>query len=398
MSVREHSRTAGSPQRIGAHYDRRTFLTGLGCVGATLLLPEARALADAPADDVLLCVGSFGSGDAGTLHTLATERARCERLNSVPSERPVALVTHPLHPIVYVANDVKRYQHEPRGTIEAFLADLATGRLERLARQPLSLSAIQPRSMAISPDGRSLLVASFGGGAYNILPLDLSGMPGPPSTILKQMGRGPDSREQASSHPASVLFHPKDGWAIAADYGTERLDLLSREQDGAAENRFRVVNRFPCSSGSGPGALALHREGRLVAVSHALEPSLSILRMTPSGALSFLGKVELDSAPTAVSFHREKDVLYSTVRESSRFSRLDSWRINPATGALRRSSAASLPSANIASIYPASQKLWLTGDCGVAAASLDPLTATPDDVSLAAALPGAQSLAVIRKS
>src|ERR1700741_3642496 len=175
-----------------ASCSRRGFLVRLGGAGAALLLPNA-AFAASPgvaAADGLLCVGSFGQADPGTLHVVARRAGRWERLGSAATELPMALAAHPFHPVVYVANGVKMYRHEPRGTIEAFHIDPKNGRLEPRAGQPLSLWATEPRSLAVAPDGRNLLVAAFGGGAYNVLPINPSGVLGAPSTILKQVGRG----------------------------------------------------------------------------------------------------------------------------------------------------------------------------------------------------------------
>ena len=164
-----NSETPSAP--IDSRVNRRAFLAGMGLGGAIFALsPHVRSIFESGDEELLLCVGSFGAADAGTLHLLHIQRDKTRLLNTHPSARPAAIVRHPFRPLLYVANDVSLYQHQPRGTVETFAFDPATGRLELVGRQPLSLSATQPRSLAISPDGRSLLVAAFGGGAYNVLP------------------------------------------------------------------------------------------------------------------------------------------------------------------------------------------------------------------------------------
>lgn len=195
---------------IGSRVNRRAFLAGIGVGGAALALSPLRlpSVFERGVDDLLLCAGTFGAGDSGTLRLLDIQRDKTRVLSALSSQRPSAIVRHPFRPLLYVANDVSLYQHQPRGTVETFAFDQATGALERVGRQPLSLSATRPQSLSISPDGRSLVVAAFGGGAYNVLPIDDSGLPSAPTTILKQVGHGDHPTEQASAHPSHVLFHP----------------------------------------------------------------------------------------------------------------------------------------------------------------------------------------------
>ena len=171
--------------------------------------PHVRSIFEDGEGELLVCVGSFGAADPGTLHLLQIQRGKTRVLNTHPSARPAAIVRHPLRPLLYVANDVSLHQHQPRGTVETFVFDQSTGMLELVGQQPLSLSATQPRSLAISPDGRRLVVAAYDGGAYNVLAIDECGLPAAPSTILKQVGHGEHPIAQASSHLSDVLFHPQ---------------------------------------------------------------------------------------------------------------------------------------------------------------------------------------------
>ncbi len=390
MSSQEHSRTAAC--------NRRIFLAGLSCAATALLLPESGTAvpAGAAATDTLLCLGSFGQDDSGTIHFIAMCNGQCERLSSARTERPLALATHPVEPIVYVANGVEQYRHEPRGTVEAFLVDQNAGRLQLLARQPLSLSATDPRALAVAPDGRSLLVAAFSGGAYNVLPLDPAGVPGAPSTILKLVGRGSDSGKQASAHPAAVLFHPREGWAVAADFGADRLDFLSAEPATQDGRRLMVKNRMQCKLESAPSRLALHREGRLMVAMHRREPTLASFRVTASGAFTRLRELALDSAATAMEFHPQQDVLYVTMRESARVSRLEAWQIDPAAGSFIRAGALTLPVSDIRTLVCTTTALWLASDRGLLVVALDAFSASPRTWELAAAIPGSSALTVVR--
>lgn len=373
---------------------RRNFLAGLGSAGAALLLPGRHALAAAAAPEAMMCVGSFGPTDSGTLHIFATSHGRCEPLFSASAALPVALAVHPFRPILYVANAITHYQYEPRGTIEAYVADPRNGVLKLLHRQPLSLSAVQPASLAIAPDGRSLLVGAFGGGAWNLLPLDPAGVPGAPSAILKQLGRGGLSPSRA--HPANAVFLPEHGLAVAADYGTDRLDILSVAHAPFAAAPLAIANRMQLQDGTGPAALALHGGGKLLIAAQRLRPSLATFRISRSGELRPLDTAALDSAPTAIAIHQ--DTLYSAVEVSSHLSRIDRWILHPGAGTLRRMAGAQLSSGQIHSLRVAGTILWITADRGFFSAEADCLGAISEKPSLIASIPGARCMAHLRRA
>ena len=111
---------------------------------------------------------------------------------TIGSNKPSCLTLHPSRKYIYVANEIDNYQGLPTGTIEAYSIDGRDGRLTLLNRQPLSLSAIAPRYVVVSPDGSRLIVAMHGGGSYNLLPIRTDGYLERVSGILKEVGSGPD--------------------------------------------------------------------------------------------------------------------------------------------------------------------------------------------------------------
>src|SRR5258708_6139437 len=120
--------------------------------------------------------------------------------------------------------EVDEYEGLPLGTVEAYAINGVNGTLKLVNRQRLSLSATAPRHAAISPDGRALVVAVHGGGAYNVLPLGKDGSVGAVSGILKETGSGPHDK-QRSAHPQMVVFDHA-GRVVTADLGSDRLSVL----------------------------------------------------------------------------------------------------------------------------------------------------------------------------
>ncbi len=356
-----------SSSLIGSGVNRRTFLAAMGLGGAALALSplHLHSVFEDGTEDRLLCVGSYGATDTGTLHLLQIAHGRARLLATLPSERPSAIVRHPSRKLLYVANDVSRYQHKPRGTVETYAIDEDHGTLALVGRQPLSLSATHPRSLAISPNGDRLVVAAFGGGAYNVLPIDESGLPSVPSSILKQVGQGEHPTEQASAHPSHLLFHPRKDVAFAVDYGTDRLDLLACDR-----RNLKVAERIPCLSGSGPSKVAIHPGGEFLVTAHALRPTLTAYRLSSELKLVATDHTSLPYAPTAICFSCEGNVVFAAHRRKTQPALLTAWSIDPQTGVLQRTAERALPASEVTSMHSAGSMLWLASDCGIIAVEL----------------------------
>lgn len=381
---------------IASRVNRRAFLTGMGLGGAALAISPLRVASvfKRGAQDDLLCTGSFSAGDAGILHLLEMEGDKARVLSTHPTERPAAIVRHPSRSLVYVANDVSLYRDQPRGTVESFAFDRVTGTLELVGRQALSLSATQPRSLALSPDGRRLFAAAFGGGAYNILPVDDSGLPGAPSTILKQVGHGEHPTEQASAHPSHVVFHPGTGIAITADYGADRLDILASDQESSASN-IKVATRIPCFAGSGPSKIVMHPDGELLVVAHVIRPALTAFRFTSPVKLVQVGHASLSDAPTAICFDSEKSILFAAQTRGTRHAWVTSWAVDPLKGTLQRKSEIALPAGEVSSMHSTASRLWLASDRGIIAVDLRPDTRTPSESYRVSSIPHLRTITLL---
>jgi 6-phosphogluconolactonase len=382
---------------IGSRVNRRAFLAGMGMGGAAIALSPLHlgSVFERNAEEFLLCVGSFGAADAGTLHLLQIRRGKARVLSTQLSERPSAVVRHPFRSLLYVANDVSLYRHLPRGTVETFAVERATGTLELVGRQPLSLSATRPRSLAVSHDGRSLLVAAFGGGAYNVLAIDESGLPSAPSTILKQVGRGGHPTEQASAHPSDILFHPRTALAIAADYGADRLDILDPDCEQPDPDNTIVTDRIPCIAGSGPSKIAMHPDGELFVVAHALRPALSAFRLSPEMKPVRVGYASLNEAPTAIGFSSQKDFIFAAHKRGGRQALLTAWKVDPQKGTLQGVSETALPASEIAAMHAVDSTLWIASDRGMIAVELHPETGTPRRSYRVSPIPDLRSMVLL---
>lgn len=268
----------------------------------------------------LAFVGTMG--EASCVHTYSVRDGQWKLLHTIQCKAPIAMLVHPTQDMFYVLNQINEHEGLPRGTVETYRLGRETGALQFLNRQPLSLSAISPSSMALSPDGRTLAVAVAGGGAYNLLPVLESGQLGRVSSVIKETGSGPVAGQQDAAHPQSVIF-TEAGTLIASDLGCDRLSTFSIE-DGIS-----VTGRIQLPAGSGPRHLAVHPHGDLLFADHALGGSASVFRRNGSGLgatpLATIGGAFGD----ALAIHPSGDFLYSAAGEV-----LTAWRIDLESGGL----------------------------------------------------------------
>ena len=265
-------------------------------------------------------------GDTPGVHVYAIEGEMWLLRQIVASEAPISLALHPSGGLLYVLNEVSSYRGLPCGSVETYGVHSETGDLNLLGREGLSLSAMMPRHLAVAPDGRSVVVAVHGGGAYNRLPILADGCLGRVSSILKETGCGPVAEHQETAHPQTVLFDTSGKRVIAADLGCDKVSVLSME-DG-----LEAFARHDMPAGSGPRHLALHPAGHLLYVAHALDGSLAGFAYD-AGAGKIGDQVwqARGEYGDALTIHPTEDFLYTAGAGV-----VTAWGIEPATGVLRR--------------------------------------------------------------
>ena len=327
-------------------WNRRDFLQVAGCASLSVMstrLPSLSAVGkkgNTAATPRFAYVGYAGesavvtNGFSHRIGVFAIEGKRWRPIGAVPSDHPSFLTLHPTERFLYVINEVDRYENLPSGAVEAYAVDAKNGSLTLLNRQPLSLSATAPRHMTVSPDGRALVVAVHGGGAYNMLPINEKGSLGRVSGILKETGSGPDEEHQQAAHPQMVMFD-RMGRLLGADMGSDRLSVFTLDN-----GRLSVMARSDARAGSGPRHMELHPSGSLLFVANGLDASVSCYGYDEKN-----GRVleQLEHVSTATNSSGGKRAVLMTMHPSGEFlytahrsgkDGITVWRSN-STGALR---------------------------------------------------------------
>jgi 6-phosphogluconolactonase len=321
---------------------RRTFVQRVGYTtaasGLGTLFPWLPAIAQRP---ITQSPRFAYLGSAGRIDVFAIEGNHWRHLQTIATATPSSLALHPTQNFLYATHEVNTYRGLPTGAVEAYAIDPHIGRLTSLNQQPLSLSATMPSHLAVSPDGHHLAVAVYGGGAYNLLPINEDGSLQRVSGIIKETGSGPHPQHQNSAHPHTVAFDAT-GHLLGTDLGTDRLNVFT-----IAEGTLARTSQSPQLPGSGPGNIALHPSNHFLYIANELDASISTLRYNKlTGEISqpqdrtptLPADVQGQKSATTVALHPSGKFLYTTNRRcESNHPQADSltaWSIHPDTGAL----------------------------------------------------------------
>jgi 6-phosphogluconolactonase len=309
-------------RRSAARWTRREFVRGAAGVVALPHLPQTVAASALPHQFAYVASGQ------GSLHVFRLRGERWTRTQRVPNRAPACILLSAAQRTLYVANEVDVHEGLARGTVEAFHIDPFDGHLTLLGRQPLSLSATHPRHMALSPDGKLLAVAAYGGAIYNLLPIAEDGSLGQPSGIFKQAGCGPHAHSQVSAHPHTLLFDTSGSHLLSSDFGSDRLSVFAVE-GGRLERRSQRAT----GDGSGPGASVLH-PGSVFYAWHELQSTLACYRY--DGVSGTMGDaIQRLSLPTAslhaLALHPTGRMLYTAQGNPNE---LRAWHVDAKDGRL----------------------------------------------------------------
>jgi 6-phosphogluconolactonase len=165
---------------------------------------------------------------------------------------PSFLARHPARPVLYAVNELDA------GTVSAF-GVAADGSLTELAVQ--DTGGRHPCHLAVTPDGRHLLVANYSSGTVSVHPLDGDGAPGVRTDVLDLHGEGPDPDRQEGPHAHQVTPDRSGPDVLITDLGADRV--WRSRLDPHAGRLSEPVVAMPVPPGTGPRHLLVGADGTL---------------------------------------------------------------------------------------------------------------------------------------
>ena len=133
-----------------------------------------------------------------------------------------------------------------------------------------------PTHLSVTPDGRTILVANYGGGSvssFHVLP---SGELSPAVSHFQFTGSGPYKGRQDTPHTHSAVPSPDGRFALVNDLGLDRIMIYALDP---ATSTLTPANPpfWSARPGTGPRHLAWHPSGRFVFCTNELDSTVETL-------------------------------------------------------------------------------------------------------------------------
>jgi 6-phosphogluconolactonase len=188
------------------------------------------------------------------------------------SENPTFLAVHPNQKFLYAANEIGSFNGKKSGGVTAFAINAKTGELTPLNEQPSGGDG--PCHLVVDATGKNVLVANYGGGSIEVLPVQEDGRLGEPTTFIQHQGGSVNKQRQEAPHAHFITTDPANRFALTCDLGLDKVLVYSFD---AAKGSL-APNDPPSASiqaGSGPRHLAFHPNGRFAYVINEMACTLT---------------------------------------------------------------------------------------------------------------------------
>ncbi|HTD40433.1 MAG TPA: lactonase family protein [Mucilaginibacter sp.] len=109
------------------------------------------------------------------------------------------------------------------GGVSSFTFEPNEGKLTLLNKQPSA--GADPCYISVDEDRKNVFVANYSSGSLAVLPINKDGSLQPPSQVIKDEGKGPDTSRQKAPHVHIAYFSPNEKYMLFTDLGTDKLNI-----------------------------------------------------------------------------------------------------------------------------------------------------------------------------
>jgi len=248
-------------------------ITVLLCLLAPLVTGRVRAAA--PAGQCLVYVGTYTGAKSKGIYSFLLDMAtgKLTALGLVADTvHPTFLALHPTRRFLYAANEIGNYNGTASGSISAFAIDSESGKLTLLNREPSGGGG--PCHLIVDSTGKSVIVANYGGGSIEVLPVQPDGQLGKPTTFIQHRGSSVNKKRQEGPHAHGVALDAANRFACVTDLGLDQVLLyrLDAEKSTLTAHDPPSVAAKP---GAGPRHLVFHPQGRFAYAINELDSTMT---------------------------------------------------------------------------------------------------------------------------
>ncbi|MFZ5431738.1 MAG: lactonase family protein [Bacteroidota bacterium] len=175
---------------------------------------------------------------------------------------------------MYVVNRSPGAVDPAGGSVSAYRIG-SRGTLEFINKQ--SSLGNDPCHVTVSPDGKWVAIANYGGGSVAIFPVGQDGGLLPSTSLIKHRGSGPHPTRQKAPYAHSVWFSKDGSLLYAADLGTDQLFIYRLDPaTGMLSPAQQPFVKLP--PGSGPRHFRFSADELFCYVANELNSTVSVLK------------------------------------------------------------------------------------------------------------------------
>jgi 6-phosphogluconolactonase len=202
-------------------------------------------------------------------------------------KNPSFVTIHPSRRFLYAVGEVSDFGGKKAGAVSAFSIDPSTGKLTMINQE--STGGDGPCWVSTDATGKVALVANYGGGSVESLPIKPDGSLGAPATFIQHTGSSVNKSRQGEPHAHSINVTPDNRYAVAADLGLDKLMIYDlNTNDAMLKPHDPPFAKMP--PGAGPRHLAWHPNGKVAYVCG--EMGMTVTAFTYDGAKGTLTEIQ----------------------------------------------------------------------------------------------------------
>lgn len=304
-----------------------------------------RHRAGEPASELHLLIGTYTRGESLGLYRYRFDSGSGEIAGPLEVTRlsnPSQLTLSPDGRHLFVVSEDGQEDDERSGTVSSYRVDPATGRLAPLSR--VSSAGECPTFSSLSPGGRFLFVANYGGhgaGSLAVLPVLADGRLG--QALQVEAGHPPSgviSGRQETGHAHAAVMEPGGEYLFVPDLGADQIRVYRFDRKHDQPLRPAASPAIDSPLGSGPrhlvfssdslyAYLTLELSGHVAVWAHNGDGLLVLLQacqLTPDG---FSGEV------SAGALHLSDDQRFLHVLSRGDDNQLVTFAVDDGTGSLQ---------------------------------------------------------------
>uniref|UniRef100_UPI0032172ECC lactonase family protein n=1 Tax=uncultured Draconibacterium sp. TaxID=1573823 RepID=UPI0032172ECC len=188
------------------------------------------------------------------------------------SDNPNYLCLSPDKKYLYVVTRVPVEVEKTGGYVCAYKV-VENGNLEFLNKQ--ASNGNDPCYVDVSPDGKFVAIATYGGGTTSLFPVNSDGSLQEPASIIINKGLSADKSRQQVPHAHSIRFSPFGNEVFSADLGTDLLNIYKLENGELISPNQNFVGM---EAGAGPRHFEFHPNGKVIYVINELNSTITAIQ------------------------------------------------------------------------------------------------------------------------